>query len=154
MGLKNLLAKIGKGALSGGRVAALFDPTGTAGRVLGALEGAGVITSPEAKGKAREILLQHETKMAEMETQRVAEINKTMQAELQFGNSWQRGWRPMLGYTLAVMIVNNYVLSTWFELNQIVVPEKVWLILGAAVGIGVWSRGREKEARIKNGGTT
>ena len=154
MGAKDVFKKIGGVFAKGGRIAAAFDPTGTASRVVGALEGAGIISSPEAKAAAQEILLNHELKMVEHHTAQVEAINKTMRAELQSGTAWQRGWRPMLGWTLGLLVVNNYILLPYFAawgLKPVEIPLYVWNTLTVAVGIAAGTRGWEKIKRAMNG---
>jgi len=154
VGWKKILKKVGKAALTGGRIAASFDPTGIAENVLEALKGAGVLKDPAAEAKAREILLEHERAMAALEMEFIKEVNATMRAEAQSGSWWQRSWRPMAGYTLCAVVVNNYILVPYlakYGVLVITIPSEVWVMLMAVVGVAAWTRGKEKEVRIQSG---
>lgn len=152
MGLGSKLKTIGKIALGVGLTAgARVDPTGTVANLVQNLRTAGVIKDAAAEAKATEILLAHEHRMLALEVKQLEVINKTYQAEAQFGDKVQRWARPACIWTIVLYVVNNFVLMPWFAphgLQPIMLPPEVVMVLGAIAGITTWQRGREKEKRI------
>jgi hypothetical protein len=145
--------KLLKGVGLGGLAAAKYTPfAGIASALESSFKEQGLLKDPAAEARMRELLLAFEKEMLVTDAARIADVNKTIQTELQFGNWFQRGWRPMLGYTLAAYVISNFIINPWFpEVPSIILPTEVVMILGAAIGITAWQRGQEKLARLKNG---
>ena len=150
MGLKSILKKVGLGAA----MAAKFTPAGQfLEPILSSLKGAGLIKDPEAEEKARALLEQHQIRLAELDMEFVKSVNSTYRAEIQSGSAWQRGWRPMVGYTFAAVIVNNYIVLPYFpSLEPIAIPPGVWTAMLMVLGIAAGTRGIEKWQKAKNDG--
>jgi hypothetical protein len=145
--------KLLKGVGLGGLAAAKYTPfAGIASALESTFKEQGLLKDPAAEARMRELLLAFEKEILATDAARIADVNKTMQTELQFGNWFQRGWRPMLGYTLAAYVISNFIINPWFpEVPSIILPTEVVMILGAAIGITAWQRGQEKLAKLKNG---
>lgn len=82
----------------------------------------------------------------------VQAVNTTMQAEAKSEHWLQWSWRPMIGYTCGVTIINNYVLLPYFVsygLQPIQIPSEVWMVMMAVLGLAAYTRGQEKLARLK-----
>ena len=153
MGLKKLFKGIGAGAL----MVAQANPltAGIASQAVKALKGAGLIADPEQELKMEQALMDFERTMADKEARVLEAVNKTIQAEMQFGNWWQRSWRPACGWTLVAVIINNFVLIPYagaagLPIEIIEIPDKVWQALLAVNGVTAISRGVEKWQRAKN----
>lgn len=95
--------------------------------------------------KAEELSNQAEENYAkELET-----VNQTMREEAKSEHWMVWAWRPTLGFTLAAVIVNNYIICPLMHTPPIVMPGEVWntllVILGAAsVGRGFTNWQKEK----------
>lgn len=156
MGLKSVLKKIG--LVGAGIAATVPSPiSGIAGAAVEALKGAGIIKDPAAEQRAREALLAFETEMAEKELRYVSAINETIRAELQSGSSFQRSWRPLVGYTLAFVILNNFVFIPYaaafgVPIQVISIPGEVWNVMLAVVGVAAFTRGAEKIVGVYRNG--
>ena len=104
----------------------------------------------EFKLKAMELLLEEEKNIqGQMEI-----VNKTIQTEIMSGNKFVSSWRPLCGYTVALLIINNFVLVPYlqaFGLNIVFIEisPMVWSVLLAVTGISAYTRGLEKVERIK-----
>lgn len=65
-------------------------------------------TDPEAAAKLQRIQNEHERELRSMvleaETSRLSQINKTMRAELAHDGVFKSGWRPAIGWVLALTI--------------------------------------------------
>ena len=75
-------------------------------------------------------------------------INATMQAEAKSEHWLQWSWRPVIGFTFAGTILNNYILYSYlskFGMVQIVIPEGVWMAMLAVLGVSAYVRGRDKQ---------
>lgn len=106
----------------------------------------------EFKLKAMELALEEEKNIqTQMEI-----VNKTIQAEIVSGNWFVSSWRPICGYTVALLIINNFIAVPYFKafgLNIVFieVPPMVWSVLLAVTGISAFTRGWEKVEKVKNG---
>jgi len=86
---------------------------------------------------------------AQMET-----INQTMREEAKSEHFLQWAWRPIIGLTFALVIINNYILVGYlsqYGVHSIDIPGEVWnailVILGAASAFRGWSKvEKEKKA--------
>ena len=111
MGKLDILKKVGLGALS---VLRLADPTGITEGVLKRIEGAGLISSPEAKLKMKEILLAHEIEMGKQQGQLVEAVNETMRAEAKSEHWPQYSWRPAIGFAFAIQALTLGLAFAYF----------------------------------------
>ena len=75
-------------------------------------------------------------------------INATMQAEAKSEHWLQWSWRPCVGFTFVVTVINNYVLYPYiakYGVVQIVVPDSVWAAMLAVLGVAAYVRGRDRQ---------
>ena len=153
MGLKSVLGKVGKLALNvaGG---AGVPGAGVLDNIFNVLGTKGM--SPETRAELSRLRQENAQELAivvaNADAKRIAEVNSTLRMELKEGNWFQKSWRPLLGYSLAGYVINNYILLPWFpELKPILMDTQTITMLGAATGLAVWSRGKEKLAKFMNG---
>ncbi len=161
MNLRDILKKFG------GPVAALLAPA-TGGLSIAAVELAKKLTGAETEKEAAKVFISNPELMVkyklDLETIAVAKleadakviesVGKTQRIEAVSDDKWQKRWRPTVGFTFAAVIINNYILIPWAQglgLNviPIEIPPNVWLAMGGVLGAAAWTRGREKEARVK-----
>lgn len=77
----------------------------------------------------------------------IASVNATMQAEAKSEHWLQWSWRPMFGYTACSILVNNYILLPYlrsFGIVPIEIHSEVWIMIMAVLGVAAWTRGRDK----------
>ena len=124
----------------------------TIGKVIGGVVNKYLPASMSDKEKADmeleiQKLLMEENKniQAQMET-----INKTMQEEAKSEHWITYSWRPILGYTFAAVVVNNYILYGYlaqYGVQQIDIPVELWgailVILGAASALRGYKQVKE-----------
>src|SRR3989337_2188424 len=130
----------------------------TVGKVVGKLVDKYLPASMSEEDKAK-ILLEMEkltieegkNLQAQMET-----INQTMREEAKSEHFLQWAWRPIIGLTFALVIINNYILVGYlsqYGVHSIDIPGEVWnailVILGAASAFRGWSK-VEKEKKNGN----
>ncbi len=79
-----------------------------------------------------------------------AGINATMREEAKSEHFLQWSWRPLIGYTFAGVIINNYILIPYFfslGLKPIDVPDGIWSAMLVVLGVAAGTRGLEKWKR-------
>ena len=89
---------------------------------------------------------------AKVQTSTIESINATMREEAKSEHWLQWSWRPLIGYTLSAVIVNNYVLLPYFKgvgLVAIDIPSGVWEVMLIVLGVAAGTRGLEKWQREK-----
>jgi len=153
MGLKKALGSLGKLALNVAGVAGV-PGAGVLDKAFNFLETKGMSseTKAELSRLRQENVHELATVQANADAKRISEVNETLRTELKEGNWFQKGWRPLLGYSLAGYVINNFILIPWFpELKPIIMDTQTITMLGAATGLAVWSRGKEKLAKFMNG---
>lgn len=95
------------------------------------------------------ILIDEEkTLQAQMET-----VNATMREEAKSEHWIVYSWRPLIGYTFIVTVLNNYVLLPYFinyGLQSIEIPSEIWSAMLIILGVSAGTRGIEKMWRTKN----
>ena|SRR3990167_282562 len=77
----------------------------------------------------------------------VMAVNASMQAEAKSEHWAQWAWRPIVGFTFAATVINNYILYSYFAkygMVQIVIPDSVWMAMLAVLGVAAYVRGRDK----------
>ena len=102
----------------------------------------------EFKLKMKEYAL----KELENDTEVIKAINETMRAEARSEHWLQWSWRPLVGITFSLMVINNYVLLPYFKsygLQPINIPGDVWSAMLVILGVAAGTRGLEK---IRRGG--
>jgi len=122
------------------------------GPVVDVLKGAGILKDPKAEAEAMSALLAAQSKFAEVESKLVESVNATMRAEAASDSWMQKSWRPIVGFSFAGTIVNNYMLLPYFKnagLQPVDIPSEVWLAMMAVLGVAAYTRGQEKIQRGK-----
>lgn len=102
----------------------------------------------EFKLKMKELAI----KEIESDTEVIKAINETMRAEAKSEHWLQWSWRPLVGITFSLMVINNYVLLPYFKsygLQPINIPGDVWSAMLVILGVAAGTRGLEK---IRRGG--
>lgn len=102
----------------------------------------------EFRLKMKELAL----KEIEGDTEVIKAINETMRAEAKSEHWLQWSWRPLVGITFSLMVINNYVLLPYFKsygLQPITIPPDVWSAMLVILGVAAGTRGLEK---IRRGG--
>jgi len=105
----------------------------TVGKVVGKLVDKYLPASMSEEDKAK-ILLEMEkltieegkNLQAQMET-----INQTMREEAKSEHFITYSWRPFLGYTLAAIMINNYILFGYlhqYGIQKIELPTEIWQV--------------------------
>ena len=60
----------------------------------------------------------------------------------------------MVAFVACTILLNNYVvlpyLSVW-GLAPVPIPQEIWLLFTAVMGVAAWTRGQEKIAALNNG---
>lgn len=114
----------------------------------------GFIKSGQEKGlKETEIRAGLETTLEGYVTQRIAAVNATMQAEAKSDKWLQWTWRPIVGLTFALTVINNYVILPYFtQVKPIAIPDELWLAMLAILGVSAYTRGVEKVKRVQYNG--
>lgn len=104
------------------------------------------------KDKANELKTQIESKVLELADKLTEAQKEVILAEIK--GSWlQKNWRPLLMFTIILIIFNNYFfapycqafLSSKFPIIEL--PDKMWTLL--TIGVGGYVAGRSFE-KIKN----
>lgn len=82
----------------------------------------------------------------------ITHVNQTMQAEAKSEHWAQWLWRPVIGFTFAGTILNNYVLMPYFAkwISPIVIPGEVWNAMLVVLGAAAATRGWQKIQAEKN----
>jgi hypothetical protein len=101
-------------------------------------------------------------KLFELENARLAEVNQTMRAEANSEDPWVRRWRPMFGYSIAfAWTVQMLAVSAAILLAPHTAPALLmalgegtalqWSIALAVLGVGIYSRSRDKGSFAQSG---
>lgn len=117
------------------------------------LKGRGIITDPEEEKKYQLDLIEMAQKEEQFFAQSLTAVNTTMQAEAKSEHWAQWLWRPVVGFTFAAMIINNYVLMPYFQtyIHPIVIPSEVWNAMLMVLGVSAATRGWQKIELVRNG---
>ncbi len=79
-------------------------------------------------------------------------VNATMQEEDKSEHFLTYSWRPIIGYTLAIILINNYVCYPYLHNYGVVIldiPTSVWITLGSILGVTAAGRTWEKIQALK-----
>lgn len=117
------------------------------------LEGRGLIVDKDEERKFQIELVQLAQKEEEYFVRVLEAVNRTMQAEAKSEHWAQWLWRPIVGFTFAAIIINNYVLMPYLQnyLQPIVIPSEVWNALLMVLGVSAATRGWQKIEQARNG---
>ena len=132
----------------------------TVGKVVGKLADHFLPESMSEKEKeqfkleAEKILLEENKLFAEQLTAQMETINQTMREEAKSEHWAQWLWRPLVGFTFCVVIINNYILVGYLKqygIQTIDIPGEVWnailVILGAASAMRGWKQVEEAKKK-------
>ena len=115
-----------------------------------------IIENPELLAEVKQAAMAREIEIERERTKQVEAVNETMQAELQHGTSFQKGWRPLNGYLFGITLFVNYAivpLANIWTVKLVIpanIPELVFSFWAGVVGVAVHSRGKEKLAKLGN----
>lgn len=131
----------------------IFGEKGLAGNVIDVLKSTGVLKDPEAVLKAEQALRDYEVKMEEIAAKTIESVNATMREEAKSEHWIQYSWRPLVGFTFAGVIINNYILvpyfSTFIKIQPLVIPDGIWSAMLVVLGVAAGTRGLEKWQKEK-----
>ena len=80
-------------------------------------------------------------------TKQLEAVNVTMQEEDKSEHFLTYSWRPMVGYTFCLLVINNYILYPYLSSHGVVlleIPQTVWITLGSILGVTAVGRTFEK----------
>ena len=120
--------------------------------------------SPEKEAEFKQILVQNaqeiekwqheiEVKAMDNEIRALETVNQTIREEAKSEHWMQWSWRPMIGFTLSGVLINNYILMPYFRsrgLMPIEIPSEVWNVMLVVLGIAAGTRGFQKIQEAKN----
>lgn len=134
----------------------------TVGKVVGKLTDHFLPASMNEEDKAKfkleaeKLLLEENKLFAEQLTKQMETVNATMQKESESNHFITYSWRPLIGYTFALVIINNYILVGYlaqYGIQSINIPGEVWnailVILGAASALRGWKQVEEVKKKDK-----
>lgn len=78
------------------------------------------------------------------DTARILSVNQTMQAESKSEHWMQWAWRPFNGFMAGITLPLVYVVLPLAHVPVPPIPESVWLMWGAILGVASWWRGKAK----------
>ncbi len=107
---------------------------------------------PEVALRFKEAVMSHDEAMAREDSRRIAEVNATMRAEAKSEKWPQYMWRPFNGFMFGVTLFSNYVVLPAIGKTPTDIPEIVWVMWGAVLGVTAWHRGQEKRGQGQTGG--
>lgn len=128
----------------------------TVGKVVGKVVDKYLPSSMSEKEKAElqlelEKLLIEESKVLQVQMET---INQTMREEVKSNHFITYAWRPIIGFTFAAVIINNYILVGYlakYGVQSINIPGEVYnailVILGAASAFRGWKQVEEVKKR-------
>lgn len=143
------------GGAVGGLVASALGVESTPDAVSQALA-----TSPDAAVKIAEIQATQAAKLQELlvtaeqnrlaaETAQLQAVNATMQAEAKSEKWPQYSWRPFNGFVVGTMAFGVYFVLPLVKVPVPAIPESVWVMFGAILGVASWFRGQAKVQQTK-----
>jgi Holin of 3TMs, for gene-transfer release len=91
--------------------------------------------------------MDHEARLAEIEANKLASVNQTMQAESKSERWPQYSWRPFNGFMFPVAVVLIYFVLPVSKQIVPEVPQWVWMGWLSILGVATWDRGKEKRAK-------
>lgn len=115
---------------------------------------------PEAAAKLKKLEQEHERELRRMvleaETNRLTQINKTMRAELKHDGVFKSGWRPAIGWVLALTIaglMSSLVYAIFREPSQApsIIDSATVIISLMMVVLGVSVKKRSDDKAVAQG---
>lgn len=116
--------------------------------------------NPDLAIKLKQLELDHEREIRKMDlearTKQLAETNATIRAELERGNWWQTGWRPMIGWGFGLVLcaiggsmAYNIAIDPTLASNESFMSTVVWVVvtMGGALGVNVRERTKDNMTR-------
>jgi hypothetical protein len=103
-------------------------------------------TSPEQMVALQQLAMQHEVSLAQIEVQKLAVVNATMQTESKSEHWPQWSWRPFNGYLFGLAVVLIYFVLPAMGRSVPAVPEWIWMGWAGILGVATWDRGKAKRA--------
>ena len=132
---------------------AIFGQKGIAGGVMDVLKESGVIKAkltPEEQAQIEQNIRQWELDKMDKDNAVIQAVNQTMQSEAKSEHWLQWAWRPIFGLTACGILIWNYIAAPLFHYPILVIPNDVWTMLLAVLGIAAGTRGYEKIVAAKN----
>lgn len=106
----------------------------------------------ELEIKAKE-LVNSLTISIEQETSKQLEtVNQTIREEAKSEHWITYSWRPLVGYTFCLILINNYILLPYLKnygIVPIVIPDSIFTAMLVILGASAATRGWEKVERAK-----
>lgn len=124
-----------------------LDPVTAITNFAGQLIDIGSKFIPDEKNR-----LEFEAKILEYSSRSQEAVNATMQAEAKSEHWLQWSWRPLIGYTFAGVIINNYILFTYFSkwgMEAIDIPSELWASMLVVLGVASATRGVMNWQKVK-----
>lgn len=121
--------------------------------IVDILKGTGIIKDPETEAKLKIALIENQSVLEAQMTEQMKTINETMKSEAQSEHWAQWLWRPAVGFTFCLTIVNNYVFIPYlsiYGLKPIDIPGEVWSAMLVVLGASAATRGLEKWSKAKS----
>ena len=106
-----------------------------------------IAADPALMVQLQEKAMEHEARLAQIEANKLASVNQTMQAETKSERWPQYSWRPFNGFMFPVAVVLIYFALPAFNQTVPDVPQWVWVGWLSILGVATWDRGKEKRAR-------
>lgn len=78
------------------------------------------------------------------DTAQIQAVNQTMQAESKSEHWMQWAWRPFNGFMAGITLPLVYVVLPLAHIPVPAIPEAVWVMWGAILGVASWWRGKSK----------
>jgi hypothetical protein len=130
----------------------IFGSKGLVGSVTDILKGAGILKDPEAEFKVTQALMAFELETQKAFAAQMESVNATMREEAKSDHWLQWSWRPVVGYTFSLTIINNYIIAPYFikyGILAIVIPGELWSAMLVVLGVAAGTRGLEKWQKAK-----
>jgi len=108
-----------------------------------------VVADPALMVQLQGMAMQHEVSLGQIEVQKMALVNATMQAEANSTHWPQWSWRPYNGFAFGTAIILIYFCLPIFGRPVPLVPEWIWVGWASILGVATWDRG--KMQRIQAG---
>ena len=100
----------------------------------------------EIQGQLQELIAKGEF---DVELAGIQSVNATMQAEAKSEHWAQWLWRPIIGFTFAAILVNNYILLPYMQrwITPLPIPDSIWTAMLVILGASAAGRSFEKWQR-------
>ena len=144
------------GASIGGIIAGTLGTSNNPEDISAAIAG-----NTEAITKLKQLELEHKEKLIQMsleaDTNRIAEVNKTMRAEYAQEDKYVKRWRPTFGYAVCLTWLITWIAITYtvifapasapLVLNALSSTTTLWGVALSILGINVWKRSQDKKVQ-------